>query len=185
MPKRGSSAGRASVSLACFVAGCSLATPACGDALRDQAIASLGPEDPRVPPGPLHRPGQPCLLCHQEGGVAPDSSTFSVAGTVFVDATAQRPAPGVSVIILDRAGGAFTAATNCAGNFFVRPESFIPSYPMWVTLRAGSVQRDMDSASYREGSCAACHAGARGPASAGPVYLINDPTVEVPPPQCH
>jgi hypothetical protein len=185
MPKTGSCAARASVTAAFLVVGCGLATAACGDALRDQAVAALGPEDPRVPPGPLHRSGQPCLLCHQQGGSAPSFSTFSVAGTVFVDATAKSPAPGVSVIVIDRAGGAFTATTNCAGNFYVRPDSFIPSYPMWVTLRAGSVQRDMDSASYREGSCAACHAGARGPASAGPVYLINDPKVEVPPPQCH
>jgi hypothetical protein len=159
-----------------------LALASCGDPVTDRAIQALGSENPFVPRGPLHRPGQPCLLCHREGG---KSKPFSVAGTVFVDATAQSGANGVTVFILDAANGVYSTTTNCVGNFYVYPDQFTPTYPMWVTLRAGAVQRDMDSASYREGSCAACHAGAQGPDSPGPVYLIADPTVETPPPPCN
>src|ERR1700683_3328645 len=42
----------------------------------DDAIADLGPEKPGVHPGPLHRPGQPCLLCHD--GALGDPQAFSV-----------------------------------------------------------------------------------------------------------
>ena len=54
------------------------------DPVHDDAIAALGPETPGVRRGPLHRPGQPCLLCHD--GALGDPQEFAVAGTVF-----QRP----------------------------------------------------------------------------------------------
>jgi hypothetical protein len=156
-----------------------LASISCGDPVRDDAIAALGPEAPNVPRGPLHRPGQPCLLCHQDGGRA---QPFSLAGTVYVDAHTQVPDGGVLVIVLDSNRQTFTGTTNCVGTFFVRPNEFSPAYPIWISLVAGSVRRDMDSASYREGACAACHVDPAGPASTGHVYLIDDPTLETAPP---
>jgi hypothetical protein len=170
-----------SATLACLC--CSLAVASCGDPVPDGAVAALGPEDPTVPPGPSHRPGQPCVVCHQVGGKA---SAFGLAGTVYADATSRKPLGGVSVIILDAANAEYTSSTNCAGNFYIRPEQFTPAYPIWVTLRAGRVQRDMASPAYREGSCAACHTDPTGPASAGHVYLIDDPTTQTAPPSnCH
>ena len=44
-------------------------------------------EAPGVRRGPLHRPGQPCLLCHD--GALGDPQRFTVAGTVF-----QTPGAG-------------------------------------------------------------------------------------------
>ena len=53
----------------------------CYDPVHDQEVAALGGEAPGVSPGPTHRPGQPCNVCH--GGVGPANLRFSVAGTVY------------------------------------------------------------------------------------------------------
>jgi hypothetical protein len=98
---------------------------------------------------------------------------------VTADATAI--ADGIEVLIVDDQNVTFRTVSNCAGNFYVRPEEFTPSYPIWLTLRGGDVTRDMDSPVYREGSCAACHKDYVGSDSSGHVYLIEDPMVETPP----
>ena len=168
---------------ACTGSALALAMGSCGDPVQDAAIAALGPEDPNVPVGPLHRPGQPCLLCHQPGGAA---LPFGLGGTVYVTATGQKPVANVTVLILDATNAEFTTTTNCAGNFFATADQYTPVYPIWATLRGGRIQRDMDSPAHREGSCAGCHTATIGPASPGPVYLIDDPTTQSPPPgQCN
>ena len=48
----------ASVALAALATTCTL------DPVQSEAVADLGGEAPGVAPGPLHRPGQPCLVCH-------------------------------------------------------------------------------------------------------------------------
>lgn len=151
----------------------------CEDPVRQSAIAALGPEDPRVRPGPLHRPGQPCLLCHDHENT--NGALFSVAGTVYVDPRAQVPAADVDVVLVDSDGHAFTAKTNCAGNFFVTERELLVHYPLWVSLSAGPDSPQMESPIYREGSCAACHTSPAGPTSAGPVYLWFEPQKAAPP----
>ena len=60
------------------IAVCLLATStSCTDPLRDREIEALGDEAPGVSPGPEHRPGQPCVLCHSDGGPA-SSKPFAV-----------------------------------------------------------------------------------------------------------
>jgi hypothetical protein len=142
---------------------------ACEDPLRENAAETLGPEDPGVVEGPLHRPGQPCLVCHDDGR----ARAFSVAGTVYLSPDSEEPAPGASVLLVDAVEQRFEAVTNCAGNFFVKPEELEPVYPLWVSLRAGAWTIAMDSPVNRDGSCAGCHEPARGPASAGRVYLFS------------
>lgn len=160
-----------------------LAASACVDPVQDEAVSALGPEAPGVKPGPMHRPGQPCVLCHSDQGTA--EPTFSLGGTVYIDAMSNTPVGAVSVEILDVEGKSFTTTTNCAGNFFVRTDEFTPAFPIWLALRAGMVYRSMDTASYREGSCATCHYDPTGASSPGHVFLIDDPTTEMPPPsQC-
>jgi hypothetical protein len=165
--------------IAFFAMALATAASSCADPMREEATAALGGEQPGVRPGPSHRPGQPCLLCHDDSG---EASPFTLAGTVYVDPNTDKPVSGVSVIVLDALGAVYTATTNCAGNFYVTPNQFRPRYPIWIDMRAGAVHRSMESPSYREGSCAACHWEPRGPSSAGRVYLIDDPTVETPPP---
>jgi hypothetical protein len=118
------------------------------------------------------------LLCHNDGGKA---RAFALAGTVYTDVTAQKPVANVTVMIFDSNKAEFTTTTNCAGNFFLRPDQFTPVYPIWATLRAGRLQRDMNSPAYREGSCAGCHTNTVGPTSPGPVYLIDNPGTQSPP----
>lgn len=140
----------------------------CGDPLREEASIELGPEVPGIARGPLHRAGQPCLVCH-DGGAA---TAFSVAGTVYRLADADEPASGVVVSLIDARGAEHRAATNCAGNFFVRPGDYSPEFPLWIAIERGEWRQVMDSPVNGDGSCAACHAGDPGPASAGRVFLL-------------
>jgi hypothetical protein len=160
-----------------------VAPAGCPDPAIESQIAALGPEDPAVPIGPLHRPDQPCVVCHQEGGNAPP---FLFGGTVYFDAEEARPIGAVEVVLLDADGRVHRTATNCAGNFFVRPSEWQPRLPVWATLIAGAHSIDMESPIYREGSCATCHFRPAGPRSAGHVFLSDDPMepVPLPPSDC-
>jgi hypothetical protein len=115
------------------------------------------------------------VLCHSEAGGAPP---FSFAGTVYIDAGSLTPIDAVSVNLVDSLGGRFSTNTNCVGNFIVRPEEYALQGPVWVSLQRDDVVREMDTPIYRDGSCAGCHVDPVGPASAGHVFLIDDPMVE-------
>lgn len=156
---------------------------ACADPVYDDAVAQLGGEQAGVEPGPLHRPGQPCVLCHSSRG---GELEFSLAGTVYVDRDSKTPIENVSVQVIDSQQRKFVAHTNCAGNFFVTPAEFAPDFPIWLSMERGDVFRSMDTPVYREASCAGCHTNPVSLSSPGHVYLIDDPTVEplVPPSSC-
>jgi hypothetical protein len=143
----------------------------CGDPVREQRVASLGAEAPGVPPGPLHRPGQPCGVCHGDGGDAKPS--FSVSGTVYASPDGDAPLPRVRVRLLDARGVSHVTETNCAGNFFLTPTELAPTYPLWVTLERGEDVVEMRSAISREASCAGCHARPASPRSPGAVYFFE------------
>jgi hypothetical protein len=135
------------------------------DPVHSDAVAALGGEAPGVRHGPLHRPGQPCLLCH---------SDFSVAGTVFANAEDRQPAPGVVVTLTDSQGHTFAAPTNAAGNFYVSHDQFEPIYPMKAALEFGGTTVNMVADIGRNGACASCHFDPAGPASPGHVYAPAD-----------
>ncbi len=145
----------------------------CYDPVHDQEVAALGPEAPGVPPGPLHRPGQPCNVCH--GGIGPANLRFSVAGTVFLyQFDSPPPAVNAQVQLQDVTGRSWHSTTNSAGNFFVPQSDWAPVYPMSVPAvidSTGKVDQAMSTLDNREGSCAACHTSSAGTDSAGPVYL--------------
>ncbi len=151
----------------------SAAALACSDPVHDQLVASLGPENPTVPQGPLHRPGQPCLACH--GGEGPASLQFSVAGTVYATLNQPQPAAGPCVQIEDIEGRYWTSApTNAAGNFFVGETDFSPDFPIRMAIVAcdtGFIFQQMQTYSARDGSCADCHLQPAGPTSPGVVYV--------------
>jgi hypothetical protein len=144
-----------------------LAAASC-DPVRSDAIAALGGEAPGVRQGPLHRPGQPCLLCHDGSIGAPEG--FTVAGTVFVFSGDRTPVNGATVKLVDSTGSSFLALTNEEGNFYVLPSQWTPRYPMTVSVvRPGASPRGrtvtvMQTPIHTEGSCAGCHSD---PASAG------------------
>ncbi len=130
----------------------------CTDPVRDRRIEELPPEDG---PGPDHRAGQPCLLCHSEGGSA--ELRFAVAGTVFEnESPTARGAPGIVVKFIDGLGRGPTIdpITGPSGNFFVPADDWDPAYPFYVGLyepgKSEPIQRMVTSVN-REGSCNFCH----------------------------
>ncbi|HLK39614.1 MAG TPA: carboxypeptidase-like regulatory domain-containing protein [Polyangiaceae bacterium] len=164
---------RRSISTAVIVvlAGGLASLVACVDVVHEDQVQALGGEQPGVPPGPLHRPGQPCLVCH--GGSGPASSQFSIGGTVTRTQGQPDPAPGVQVILEDISGAVVTLTTNPAGNFYVPLQDWTPQYPLQVNgVLLGSNQAPpMSTHISREGSCCGCHQPTGGPTSPGPIYL--------------
>ena len=152
---------------------------ACSDPTHDAEVAALGPEDPNVPPGELHRPGQPCLLCH---------SDFTVAGTVYYE-DLTTPFQGAQVTLIDAVNSQFQATTNAAGNFIIRQSDWVPVFPIGTyTNDAGTAvfgvtvvdpnntnnPAQMITQIGRDGSCGSCHVGPS-PSSSSPghIYLTE------------
>lgn len=145
------------------------------DPVYNEQVAALGGEAPNVRHGPLHRPGQPCLVCHD--GTLGNPSAFSVAGTVYTDPApaAAKPAVGAEVTMTNVSDGkSFTATTNAVGTFYVLPSQWTPVYPFTVTVRGGTQKACMTSHVGRNGSCASCHFEPAGQASPGRVTLASD-----------
>jgi hypothetical protein len=134
---------------------------ACSDPVVDDAIAALGPEDPGGP-GPEHRPGQPCVLCHSKGGPA-SSKAFAVAGTVYQTPTGTDGADQVTVEFVDANGTGPRAnpTTGPSGNFWVPIEDWENlAFPIRVGLYDDADKpptQQMVSLIGREGSCNFCH----------------------------
>jgi hypothetical protein len=138
--------------------GLSVLTAVVGMACRDPVISDakdeLGDEDSAISPGPYHRAGQPCLVCHSERG---GETEFTVAGTIFASATRQVGVDGAEIRMTDADGTQHTTKTNCVGNFFVKPNEWVPKFPVLVAVAKGGTRRSMQSVIGRDGSCAHCH----------------------------
>jgi hypothetical protein len=146
---------------------------ACVDTVHEDSVQGLGSELPGVPPGPLHRPGQPCITCH--GGSGPASMQFSVGGTVYAVQGGSTPVANVQVQIEDITGVFWNGTTNSAGNFWSTLAEFAPHYPTTVQITSadGSQTQAMSTLINRDGSCADCHLSPRSTISQGPVYLAQ------------
>jgi hypothetical protein len=141
--------------------------------VHDDAVDALGGETPGVPRGPLHRPGQPCLTCHD--GAIGDPPAFSVAGTIFQTQGTLAPAENAMVKLTDANGREFLKATNAAGNFYIQPHEFTPTYPMHVEVSYASFPVvKMSSGIGRDGSCADCHSDPASASSSGHIYIPVD-----------
>jgi hypothetical protein len=138
------------------------------DPVHQDAIAALGGETGGRP-GPEHRPGQPCLLCHD--GALGDPKQFSIAGTVLLRPTGTAPAQGATVELKAADGASFEAVTNRAGNFYILPEQFSPKFPLLTTVAFQGQNIAMLTNIGRDGSCAGCHVQPAGPSSPGQVYV--------------
>lgn len=158
-----------------------LAAAGCADPVHDDLVASLGPEAPGVPPGPLHRPGQPCLACHDGGG--PAAMVMSTAGTIFQDGTDTTPMVAATVELTDANQVVTNALTNCAGNFFLQAVDWIPTFPVHVQVSYGSTSSQMRSHMGKAADCASCHSGTDTQNSVVHVYLNFDP-MTYPPSGC-
>jgi hypothetical protein len=157
----------------------------CPNPVIDAQIEALGPEDPNVPPSDIHRPGQPCLLCH--GPYKGASPEMSVAGTIYAypfdlgyEDGNPIPAVGIEVEISDSLDSSPTLPpiTNCAGNFYVTKADWSPAFPLRTSIRyefaPGDTDRvPMDTRISRDGSCAGCHEGEPNQGSPGWVYCAE------------
>lgn len=144
----------------------------CADPARKQAVEELGGEAPGVPEGPLHRPGQPCLVCH--GAEGPAESEFTFAGTVYQTRGAALPLHDATVHFIDSTGTQYSVVSNCAGNFWIGGGNFDPVWPVWMKVQLGDEVAEMISGTYREGSCSACHQDPASPSTVGHIYLSTD-----------
>jgi hypothetical protein len=146
---------------------------ACGDPVHDNAVAALGPEDPGVRPGPTHRPGQPCLTCHDGSG--PGGTKFSLAGTIYKIKGEPDVLPGATVHLTDVNGSTHDVQTNDAGNFFVPFSDWAPGAPLRVEISYQDIIVQMNTHIGRDGSCASCHYDPPGTRTPGRVVLSKSP----------
>lgn len=157
----------------------------CTDPVRDRAIERLG-EETGAGPGPEHRPGQPCVLCHSDGGPASDKK-FVIGGTVFESSSPQsKGANNVRVLFIDASSAQRDTQTNAAGNFFIREEEWPDlTFPFKVGLLSGTTPIPMTTTVNREGSCNFCHKPNTGSPlavpgddprdSIGQIYVVANP----------
>lgn len=147
---------RALAALAVVAFGASFVS--CADPVQQKQIDRLGGEPGDVPQGPLHRAGQPCVLCHSDGGPASDKK-FAVAGTIWESSSPDaKGAAGVKVYFIDASSAQRDTVTNETGNFFI-PEGDWPdlTYPFKVGIVKDSKPVSMISVVNREPSCNFCH----------------------------
>ncbi len=143
------------------------------DPVKSDAVNALGDEAPGVRRGPLHRPGQPCIVCHD--GAIGDPQEFSVAGTIYQTQNSTTPADNARVTLTGTDGTSITTTTNAAGNFYLQPREFTPVYPLKVSVTwNGSKVVEMKTRIGRDGSCAFCHTDPAGPTSAGHIFVPAD-----------
>ncbi|MGZ3421428.1 MAG: hypothetical protein ACXWUG_05870 [Polyangiales bacterium] len=146
---------------------------ACGDPVHSNAVDALGGETYGLRPGPTHRPGQPCLVCH--GGAGPGKPEFAVAGTIFQTVDALDFLQGAEVTLTDSAGNEITLRTNQTGNFYFPASNWTIAYPMTVKVAYKGVEVQMKTHVGRDGSCSSCHSDPVSPSAVGHVYLVADP----------
>lgn len=144
---------------------------ACTDPLHDAAVEALGPEEPAVPAGPLHRPGQPCLTCHEDRG--PADTRFSFAGTVFTTPEGDAPVCGATIRITNADGAAWDVRSNSAGNFYVYSDDFEARFPARTTVRTALGETVMRTDMNRSGSCGECHRGVPSRDTPGAVWVAT------------
>jgi hypothetical protein len=166
----------------------------CSDPLTDQRIAALGGEKPGVAPSEYHRAGQPCVLCHGDGGgVEP---LITVGGTIFAKPDGRLPVSGAVVTLKDAAGHILQKTTNCVGNFYAVRSEWDPTFPVHVLVdyedpsstTVPKARRTSAMASHiaREPSCAGCHldpgdsTDSRSQLSPGRVFCSEDPNLFFP-----
>jgi hypothetical protein len=139
-----------------FLIGAAALAASCTDPVLDKTVDDQGNETAGIDKGELHRAGQRCTACHQENGVA-SSSPFTLAGTVFAQPNRQVGVGGAEIRLTDSDGTKHIAKTNCVGNFFVRPDEWVPRFPILVEVAKNGARRSMRSAIGRETDCAGCH----------------------------
>ncbi len=155
-----------SCAIAPMLAAASVAASSCANPINDDAIEALGDERPGDEPGPHHRSGQPCVVCHSVAGGS--DPVLVLGGTIFADQTSFLPVEGARVIVYDAQGDEYAMVSNCVGNFYLEDTGTIPQFPLAVEIecpRYDTAGNKLDTPKIiamnswisRDGSCATCH----------------------------
>ncbi len=149
------------------------------DPVHDNAKAALGGEVDGVPHGPLHRPGQPCIVCHD--GALGDPPRFTIAGTLYETPGAKVPVEGATVVVTDVNDAGARLETNSAGNFYAHATDYDPTFPVIATVVGpqGQVVKMQtlilgNGSIEPNGACASCHFDPAGPNATGHLCLALD-----------
>jgi len=145
----------------------------CQDPVHSDKVSALGPEPGPYRPGPLHRAGQPCTVCH--GGKGPGKPQFDLAGTVFFSQLDQVGLSSAKVVIYDQSGNTEAYYTNDVGTFVAGDGELGLDFPLWVAIEANGKRVRMETPIFRARSCAECHADPQSQHSVGHVYLESAP----------
>jgi len=107
--------------------------------------------DPEPSPGDgEHHAGDDCLSCHAS---QPASRRWTVAGTLYSDASGSSAVSGATVEVVDSEGKTVGLVTHDNGNFYT-----IESFAFPVQVRASKCPDDAPMASaVTNGSCNSCH----------------------------
>ena len=101
-------------------------------------------------------PGANCLNCHTAGSGAGEEGevpSFSLAGTVFADASGTEGLEGATVHVTDAEGTLVTMMSNAAGNFYTTDPIVLP---VTATVEIDGGVAEMTS--YADaGGCNSCH----------------------------
>jgi hypothetical protein len=160
------------LTLASSLLAIALASASCNDPVHDDYVSALGGEINGVGPGPRHRPGQPCLVCHD--GRGPGKPDFSVAGTVYATRSGTAALEGATVTLQDATGAMHVAKTNDVGNFYITKSEWSPAFPLFVRLESNGKKKIMQTRIGRDADCGYCHSGPRpkgDPLHVPPVFM--------------
>lgn len=113
---------------------------------------------------PLMHPGRACITCHSTQTEEPDvQNLLQVGGTVFDFGHDPDDCYGVNgstdpttVEITDAMMMKFTLPVGPSGNFLLRTEDGVPTFPITAVVRRGDLVRAMGSAQ-QTGDCNSCH----------------------------
>ncbi len=150
------------------------------DPVHDDAKAALGGEAPGVSPGPQHRPGQPCLVCH-DGAAFGGAPRFTIAGTLYETPGGKVPVEGATVVVTDVRDAGARLSTNSVGNFYAHATDYDPTFPVIATVVGpqGQVVKMQtlilgNGSIEPNGACASCHFDPAGPNATGHLCLTLD-----------
>lgn len=129
---------------------------------------ACGPVD--TTPGPLMRPGENCLSCHQDG-FGEDAPEFSAAGTVFgsLDSGSCEGVEGVKVFLTAEDGSEIELVTNSVGNFYTTEPLMEEGPGPRIEFEGKSISMGRDLPSIP--ACNACHSDSPVGGALGKIYL--------------
>ncbi|MBW2260490.1 MAG: hypothetical protein JRG91_00845 [Deltaproteobacteria bacterium] len=97
-----------------------------------------------------HRAGQDCLSCHASMG---GSLQWTIAGTLYDDASGSAPVGGATIIATEAGGTEHLLVTHPNGNFYTNAAVTFP-----VTVAASKCPDHAEmSSTVSNGSCNSCH----------------------------